>query len=472
MPNALAYLVLLSWPLIGAALFMAMSPARALVLTILGANLILPPSTYIDLPLVPTLDKFSISVLTALFGCLFLAKEKPKLVPESPVIIGLLVIFVISPIATVFVNPEPLIFFRGFIPGMRLYDAISVIMQQCIFIIPFFLARHYLATADGHREILIGFVGAGLLYTLPVFIEVRLSPQLNVWIYGFFQHQFGQMMRAGGFRPIVFMSHGLLVALLMALCVAAAAGLRRDGPSEQRGLMTGLTAFFFGLLILCKTYAALAYGIFMLAAVSLLRPRMLLLISATLAAITLTYPILRGSGIVPVDAMVERAAELNADRAQSLGFRFSNEDMLLERAQEKPAFGWGNWGRNQIRDPLNGDIVSVTDGRWIITIGTFGWLGYIAEFGLLCLPLIMLAWRARAGPAGAALTLSTATVALMFGMNLIDNLPNASLRPFTWMMCGAILGYAERLARGLPAAVQTGPAAPVQPALRPRKTII
>ena len=43
-------------------------------------------------------------------------------------------------------------------------------------------------------------------------VEVRLSPQINTWIYGFFQHDFIQMMRYGGFRPIVFLPHGLWVA--------------------------------------------------------------------------------------------------------------------------------------------------------------------------------------------------------------------------------------------------------------------
>jgi hypothetical protein len=112
-------------------------------------------------------------------------------------------------------------------------------------------------------------------------------------------------------------------------------------------------------------------------------------------------------------------------------------------------FGWGGWGRNQILDPTTGEQTSVTDGRWIIVIGSFGWVGYIAEFGLLCFPLILLYVRARSVP-DAALSTYTGAVALILSVNLIDLLPNSPLRPFTWLMAGALLGFAERLTRNVP----------------------
>ena len=71
------------------------------------------------------------------------------------------------------------------------------------------------------------------------------------------------------------------------------------------------------------------------------------------------------------------------DRARSLEFRFINEDRLLGRASERPLAGWGRFGRNRVYDEEGGYDVSVTDGRWIIVLGQFGILGFIAEFGLL-----------------------------------------------------------------------------------------
>ena len=68
---------------------------------------------------------------------------------------------------------------------------------------------------------------------------------------GYFQHSFEQMMRAGGFRPIVFLYHGLWVAFLTATAVLAAFTLAPDwvcevlSPSTEmidRGKKLGLYA--------------------------------------------------------------------------------------------------------------------------------------------------------------------------------------------------------------------------------------
>ena len=50
--------------------------------------------------------------------------------------------------------------------------------------------------------------------------------------------------------------------------------------------------------------------------------------------------------VVPVGPMLGVARELVPDRARSLALRFNNEALLLERALEKPTFGWGGFGRN------------------------------------------------------------------------------------------------------------------------------
>jgi hypothetical protein len=70
----------------------------------------------------------------------------------------------------------------------------------------------------------------------------------------------------------------------------------------------------------------------------------------------------------------------------------------------------------------------------------------VAQFGLLALPLVLLgreAWVTRS----AALSPFACAVALIFAANMVDLLPNATLIPFTWLMGGALLGYAEALAR-------------------------
>ena len=88
--------------------------------------------------------------------------------------------------------------------------------------------------------------------------------------------------------------------------------------------------------------------------------------------------------------------------------------------------------------------MSITDGRWIITIGQFGLFGFVAEFGLLILPV----FRA-ASALGAAKSkrdrIYLAALALILAVNIVDLLPNAGLIPWTWLLAGALLGRAESL---------------------------
>jgi hypothetical protein len=89
-------------------------------------------------------------------------------------------------------------------------------------------------------------------------------------------------------------------------------------------------------------------------------------------------------------------------------------------------------------------MTTIADGAWVIDMGTFGWLGFIAEFGLGALPLLALAREALSRHA-APLNRYAAALALILAANLVDLLPNATLIPFTWLMAGALLGEAERL---------------------------
>jgi hypothetical protein len=162
--------------------------------------------------------------------------------------------------------------------------------------------------------------------------------------------------------------------------------------------------------------------------------------------VLITYPLLRGAQLIPLDTILNYAMSVSPERHQSLNFRILNEEQLLARAMEKPWFGWGGYGRNLILDPIDGRILTIPDGRWIIVLGTYGWLGYICEFGLLIMPLIYLGREALA-QRSAVFSPFACAIALIYAANLADLLPNATLIPFTWLMAGALMGYAESLAR-------------------------
>ena len=135
---------------------------------------------------------------------------------------------------------------------------------------------------------------------------------------------------------------------------------------------------------------------------------------------------------------------MSNERAQSLKFRFDQEQQLLDHAWERFSFGWGRFGRNRVYDEESGRDLSVTDGRWIITMGQFGFFGFLAEFGLLALPVFRAASSLRYAD-----TLHEqvflAALALMLAINVVDLLPNASLSPFTWLIAGTLLGRTEAL---------------------------
>jgi hypothetical protein len=379
---------------------------------------------------------------------------------------ALLVLLFITPALTVWQNPEPVIVGPRFIPGLRIYDAVSILFGIGISVLPFMLGRRYLAHPDAHRTLLKGFAVAALVYSAFCLYEVRMSPQLNRMLYGFFPHDFLQHIRAGGFRPVVFLHHGLWLGIFLAMSVLAAATLYRQTLRAPRkaGEMTpalwmALALWLFLVLYLAKALGAFALTLLLLPLLLILGVQGHLVIAMIVAGVTLFYPILRGAGWIPTEFAYETALAFDAERGQSLKFRLDNEDALLERANEKPFAGWGSWGRPQLFDPWDGRQTSVTDGSWIILIGVFGWMGYIAHFGLLCAPLLLLGLRRSRIGVG----IESSGLALVLAVNLLDLIPNATLTPLTFLVAGALAGRygLERRARGAAAEPAAAPLHPV-----------
>jgi hypothetical protein len=447
MGNSLAYIALMLWPLVVVVLFRRLSVERALIWSILGGYLLLPPVVAIDMPAVPALDKMSIPALSAYLVVTRMLGIRVPLIPESWAGRALLAVFVLAPFGTILTNPEPIgVAHHGSLPGLRLYDAISIIAFQAFVILTFALSRSLLASAAALREILVALVIAGLVYSLPMLVEIRLSPQINVWIYGFFQHSFEQMMRQGGFRPIVFLSHGLWVAFFAMTALLAAVSLARSAPVADRGRLLAAAAYLFVLLVLCKSIGSLVYGVVLAPAVLLLGQRWLFRLAVAMAVLALTYPVLRSVGVIPAEDLVRLAAQYSGDRAQSLEYRFTNEAALLDHAFRKPWFGWGGYERNLLHNPITGQVATIADGRWVIVLGMFGWAGYVGEFGLLALPLFLL-WREAGVRRAGTLAAPLGALAVIHGVNMVDMLPNATLTPLTWLIAGALLGHAEALRR-------------------------
>jgi len=455
MPNTLAYIALIVWPIAILIMFRRLSTERALIWSLLGGYLLLPPVARFDPPLIPLLDKATIPTLTAFVVCAQLYGRGAIALPKSMLARLLLLLFVASPIGTVLTNSEPILFAVGGIPGLSIKDSLSAMLSQVITVLPFILAGNLLSSERAQREIVTALVVAGLAYSVPMLIEVRMSPQINVWVYGFFQHGFDQMMRYGGYRPIVFLEHGLWVAFFALMAFCAALVTARLAPPEQRVRRIWVTIYLGVMLVLCKSASPLIYACLLLPLIMFASGRTQLRVAAVLAMIVVAYPLLRSLELVPIEGILSLARSIDLDRASSLQFRLENEEMLLAHASNRPLFGWGSWGRNFVHDFATGHRITTVDGRWIIVIGIYGYLGYAAEFGLLALPVLaLLRQTARQG----AVSPYAAPLCLIFAANLVDLLPNATLIPFTWVIAGSILGYAEALK------AQTGLVHDVRPA--------
>lgn len=445
MPNMIAFGMLALWPFITLVIFRRLPVEKALIWTILAGYLFLPePPAGFDFPLLPAFDKHSIPALTAFILCFFLYSDRGSILPETMSARLVLAVFVFSPMFTVLTNGEPVFFGRVGIRGLGTTDMIALCMLQFLTAIPFLLARQFLTNADSQKEIMKIFVFAGLAYSILMLAEIRLSPQLNLWVYGYFQHIFGQTVRFGGYRPVVFLYHGLWVALFAMTVVVAALAIAKaeSGKVKLRAYLA--TAYMLTVLVMSKSLGSLIFVAFLVPVVFLFNRNMQIRIAAGIGLVAVAYPILKGAGLIPIQWMLDQAAAIDPDRMASLKFRFDNEDILMERAMLKPLFGWGSWGRNHIFDPVSGIILTVTDGRWIIAIGVYGWVGFIAEFGLLTLPIFLIWYEARP-KFGAEVTPYAGAIALLLAINVLDMIPNATLTPLTWLFSGALLGYAEAL---------------------------
>lgn len=436
-----AFVALFSWPIVVFWLFSKYSRATALAVSIIGGYLLLPGRVNVDLPMLPALEKDSVPALAAMLALIvFSAKQTDALqkaagAKHNKLVILLMLTALVGPFLTVMTNGDALQYGRTFVPPMGTYDAFSFTLTLLMLLLPFVLSYLYLGHEVANKAVLMIMAVSGLLYALPTLIEVWISPQLNRMVYGFFPHSFLQHMRGGGFRPIVFLEHGLWVSIFFTKATLAALVIWRLGTETRSKQMLYGGVFLFLVLIATKSLGALMIAIFLAPLVLFARVHVQLLMAAIVAAIVLTYPMLRGAGWVPVDSILTQVHSISPERAQSLIVRTSNEERLLAKASQRPAFGWGGYGRSRVYDERGRDI-SVTDGYWILNIGIGGWLRYLTVFGLLTGPLILLFWKARTLNVGFA----TSGLAMVQAANLIDLIPNATGTPVTWLIAGALWG--------------------------------
>lgn len=444
MGNFVAWTALFAWPLVTLAFYRSYSLRGATLATIILGYLFLPDGLGVDLPVLPELDKHSIPALTALL-CVSVALARgnspagvrPGWLPRDPWVLGLMVLLFAGAFGTALTNLDRVWLGGKTIAGLRVYDAFSISLTLLILLLPFILGRKLFSTRESQIRLLTFYVFAAAGYAVLALWEVRMSPQLNQQLYGYFPNAWNQHRRGGGWRPIVFLNHGLFWGIFLSCALIAAVGLLKYGDPKKRSLFIWLSVWMFGALFLSKVLGAFAIAVLLIPVILFLSKRLQLMVAFGIAVVAMTYPSLRNLDYVPTERILSVAESIDPQRASSLEFRFIHEDRLLTHAKERKLFGWGGWGRNRVYNE-KGEDISVTDGRWVILFGQGGWVRYISEIGLILISLFRVPFmsRERLDP------ILVVSVLVLAG-NAIDLLPNAGMSVVTWLLAGSVVGRLE-----------------------------
>jgi O-antigen ligase/polysaccharide polymerase Wzy-like membrane protein len=441
MPNIVAYIALIIWPILTIFFIKRNGFQKGLILSLLGSYMFLPAAFSIDFPGIPAINKYNITSLTFILYMLVTGKRFG--INSLSILLKLILLgFLLSPFLSAVTNKESYLF----IPGITLYDGLSQSVDNFLYIFPFIVGARYFRTFDSQIIVFKYFSIAAIIYAIFAFYEIRMSPQLHTQVYGYFPHEWIQQYRQGGFRAVVFIGHGLLVALFLSLGFAFLLTLHKTRIRILPIKNGILVLFLLAAVIFSKTLSALLFAIFVY--VMLIYAGSKLVHKATIAimALVITYPLLSITNTFPHNKIISYASMISEPRAESLEFRFKHEKMLLEHAKNKPLFGWGSWGRNRIYDPETGKDLSVTDGKWIVVFGTRGWFGFLIEFAFIVITIIV-AYKAqqRIPIKNRQESIVLAGHALIVSLIMLDQIPNTSIVPLYWFVIGCLLGRSDEL---------------------------
>lgn len=439
--NSLAQIALTAWIPISIALFYYWRPAYAAGVCVIFAFLFLPELMTLSIPAMPPIDKGRLTSVCVLIGC-WLRAPKGTLTEGRPrgAYAMLFWLGVLAPIGTVVMNTDDLYYGPTILPGLGLADfRIGALGQMLDVMLPFWLGHALFRTCDDLRPLLKMAFTLGLFYTVLALAERIKGPFLNTSLYGYGQHDFSQTVRAGGFRPMVFTSHGITLAKFFALCVLVGWCLSRQSV-ESRFIAKLKAGYVYAVLAVSNSLGALCYATVLGAAAMFSSVKVQLRAAQILTWALVIIPILRYANLFPVTEMVKQIEAENPDRASSLWFRFMNEDMLLEKFSSRPWFGWGGNARNRVITAAGEDI-SVTDGDWIIILGSAGVIGAIAYYGPPVLSVLKAA-KATYKMSNRDDQLVMAALAMSIGMHLVDSIPNSLAGTPLSFLAGALAGTA------------------------------
>ncbi len=336
-------------------------------------------------------------------------------------------------------------FFSSVFNGLGFYDGISTILYTAIkFGLPYYIGRIYFNDTDALKTLALTIFIGGVVYIPFCWIEMIISPQMHRLTYGFSQTSFAQSLRdGGGYRPSVYMDHGLMTSMWMMLAGFLGSWLLYCKALPKKILFVPSLYLLIMLVftsIMMQSAGALAYLFIGLIVLFLSSKYKNFILVALLLLCPYFYVVARiGYSWDGRNFTNYIAEKFSPSRAASLQFRFDNETILLNKAFQGSFFGWGGWNRSRVFDDKGKDI-AVTDGGWIIVYGVNGIYGLSVFFLMIQLPVFILLVRLKPETWKTEAYAAPAAMAVFSAITQIDNLLNAMFNPIYMVIVGGLIG--------------------------------
>jgi hypothetical protein len=428
--NNLVPITLYGWIPVTVILFAIFPPRRAVLISFIGAWLFLPMAQY-DLPLIPNYGKMTATCVGTLLGAVIF--DSARVFSFRPRWLDLpVVIWCLAPFGASVVN------------GLGAFDGLSAALTQTIaWGLPYLIGRLYFTDLAAARELALALLIGGLIYVPFCLYEIRFSPQLHRIVYGYHQHSFLQQFRLGGYRPMVFMQHGLMVGMWMTTACLSGLWLRLSGAVPR---LWGINLWWFLVLLLattvfCRSTGALAIlliGVMMLLSIQWMRTSIVVMALLIAPPAYMIMQMTSPWGGEPLVTIINQT--IGSSRGHSLGYRLWKEQYFVQHALKQPILGWGGWGRMNPPNPHKASRGPLKiDGMWYVALGTTGLVGLAGFTGTILLPAAMLAYRARPRRWASPQLAGAGALAVILMLYMIDNLLNAMINPIYMLAAGGLI---------------------------------
>jgi len=427
------------WPVVSMGLCRKKDIQTGIAVSVIIGFILLPMVTY-DVPILPRYTKSTSIAIGILLGSLISGRSAYFPCKFSALDIPMILYCIISPIMTSLSNN------LGIYNGLS--DTVDYIMSWGIF---FWIGRKYFGSPESLRVLTRTILIGGMIYFPLVLYEVRMSPQLSNIFYGFFPHSFMQGMRYGGFRPLVFMKHFLMVSFWMAITATIACWFWKFKELDKVAKIPVwlICLSLIGVTILCKSANGWMFvAIGAIAPLYYKRTRSTSLFKMLLIVVPL-YITARLSGIISMESVASLFGKVfDAERIESLSVRLLQEDLFGARAMQRALLGWGGFGRGWPIDPYTGEqLIGMVDSLWILAFSTHGLVGLISMYlsiGLgpwKVLTLLKRSRRNRRSEADEPFAIDAIVLSLILCFFLLDSLMNAMASPVYILCSGALVSY-------------------------------